>query len=284
MRDGMQVGVLAGRFTVGEYDLLLDSANAADEAGFDIFYRSDHHLSLEGDHDRPVTEAWVTLAGLARETRSIRLGVLVSPAIFRHPTLLARMAATVDRMSGGRLEVGLGAGGYPPDREIMGLPRMPLSARYNYLREYAECLQGLWRSTTFDYAGEFFSYHGVRLEPRPLQPGGPPLILGGKGTPEMVAMAARLGLELNLDFPSLERTGEVLGLMNEHRGVGQPRVSVEIHPPASLDPQETAKILDAYASVGIRKTVFFLPPSDQPTAAIAKLGAAILAWRQESSL
>jgi alkanesulfonate monooxygenase SsuD/methylene tetrahydromethanopterin reductase-like flavin-dependent oxidoreductase (luciferase family) len=278
----MKVGVLAGRFTVGEYDLLRDCAVAAETAGLDAFYRSDHHLSLDGDFDRPITEAWTTLSGLARETSRITLGILVSPAHFRHPTLLARMAATVDRMSGGRLEVGLGAGGFARDLEIMGHRPMPLRHRYSYLREYVQCLRGLWAEDSFTFHGEHFEYDGVRLEPRPLQIPGPPIIVGGKGRPAMIDMVAELGVELNLDFPSEGMCREVRTSLAQaaarHRTPAESvPVSVEQHLP--VDDHEILRLLDEYSEIGISRVVFFAPDVPDAPAVISALGHTVSKWK-----
>jgi alkanesulfonate monooxygenase SsuD/methylene tetrahydromethanopterin reductase-like flavin-dependent oxidoreductase (luciferase family) len=285
----MKVGVLAGRFAVGEYTQLLDCAAAAEAGGLDAFYRSDHHLSLDGDFDRPVTEAWSTLSGLARETSRITLGILVSPVHFRHPTVMARIATSVDLMSDGRLEVGLGAGGYVRDRELMGLSATPLSARYSYLREYVQCLQGLWSDKAFSYRGDHFRYDEVRLEPRPAQCPHPQVIIGGKGTPAMIELVAELGVELNLDFPTLERCRQVrdslsLAIARHRQAPERLPLSVEVHLPAEPTGTTTRAILDAYHALDVGKVVFFLPALDDVPAAITALARTVSQWRNGETM
>lgn len=184
------------------YDDQLAFARAAERHGFDGFFRSDHYLSGRGDGLPGPTDAWTTLAGLARETSRIRLGTLVSPVTFRHPGILAIQVAQVDAMSGGRVELGLGAGWFAREHEAYGIP-FP-ARRFDLLEEQLEIVTGLWGTPT----GETYSFSGANYTlvdapalPKPVQQ--PlPLIIGGAGarrTPELVARFAR---EYNLGFPA----------------------------------------------------------------------------------
>src|SRR6476469_159078 len=139
------------------YDDLLAVAQAAERLGFDGFFRSDHYLVMGRSDGLPgPTDAWITLAGLARDTSTIRLGTLVTSATFRYPGPLAIAVAQVDAMSGGRIELGLGAGWFEEEHRAYGIPFPPLGERFDRLEETLEILLGMWHTPT----GETFSHHG----------------------------------------------------------------------------------------------------------------------------
>ncbi|MDP2350643.1 MAG: LLM class flavin-dependent oxidoreductase [Chloroflexota bacterium] len=128
-------------------------AREAEAAGFEAFFRSDHWLSIEGVEERAATDAWTTIAGLARDTRSIRLGTLVSPITFRLPIAIAKIAATVDQMSGGQVELGLGAGWSDAEHERFGIPFPPIAERFDRLAEVIQIVRGLWAEPRFSFSG-----------------------------------------------------------------------------------------------------------------------------------
>src|SRR6476469_2568390 len=142
------------------YDQLLRVARAAEELGFGAFFRSDHYLAMGTDGMPGPTDAWTTLAGLARETSRIRLGTLMTSATFRHPGALAIQVAQVDQMSGGRIELGLGAGWYEAEHKAYGLPFPPVKERFGRVEEQLEVLTGLWGTPV----GEKFSHHGEHYQ------------------------------------------------------------------------------------------------------------------------
>lgn len=179
------------------YDDLLRIARTAEEAGFEALHRADHLGSFGAGPERDATEAWTTLGGLVRETTRLRLGVLVSPITFRHPALLARMAATVDRMSGGRLEVGLGAGWVEGEHRRNGLAFPPVAVRTAMLDEAATLVRRLWTGEPVTFAGEHFAVDGAQVPPTPVQRPHPPIILGGQGQARGVALAAAHANEYN---------------------------------------------------------------------------------------
>ena len=188
------------------YDTLLAAARATEAAGFSAFFRSDHYLKM-GDADGlpGPTDAWVTLAGLARETDSIRLGTLVTAATFRLPGPLAISVAQVDAMSGGRVDLGIGTGWYDDEHRAYGIPFPPLRERFEVLEEQLEILTGLWRTPvgeTFDFDGLHHQISGSPALPKPVQDGGPPIIIGGGGARKTPALAARFAAEFNLPFAS----------------------------------------------------------------------------------
>lgn len=190
------------------YDDLLAVATAAERLGFGAFFRSDHYLKMGSVTGLPgPTDAWTTLAGLARDTANIRLGTLVTSATFRHPGPLAVSVAQVDQMSGGRVELGLGAGWYEQEHTAYGIPFPPLGERFDRLAEQLAIISGLWATPE----GETFCFDGVHYPvtdspalPKPVQPGGPPIIVGGRGQRRTPALAARFASEFNMPFPPLE--------------------------------------------------------------------------------
>ena len=186
------------------YEQLVATANAADAAGFDGFFRSDHLMTIAPGPPRDATEAWTTLGALARETRRIRLGTLVSPVTFRHPAVLARMAATVDQLSGGRVELGIGAGWYESEHSGLGIPLPPLAERMARFEEAAVVVRALLDGGPVTHRGTHYQLDGGISLPRPLQEH-LPLLTGGRGGPRSVAIAARFADEYNVLLPPGER-------------------------------------------------------------------------------
>jgi F420-dependent oxidoreductase-like protein len=181
------------------YEQLLALVRAAEDGGFEAFFRSDHYGSFPGGDDNPTTDAWTTLAGLARETARIRLGALVSPVTFRHPGALAKVVATVDEMSGGRVELGLGSGWNEEEHAQLGIPFARQVERFDMLEEELEILHGLWREPDgWSFEGRHWRVRGARLRPKPVQRPHPPIILGGKAKPRSIHLAARWADEYNI--------------------------------------------------------------------------------------
>ena len=145
------------------YDDLLAVAKAAEDLGFDAFFRSDHYLAMDAFGEPGPTDAWVTLAGLARDTSRIRLGTLVSPVTFREPGPFAVTVAQVDQMSGGRVELGLGTGWFEAEHQAFGLPFPSVAERFERFEEQLKILTGLWTSDgPFSFTGTHY-----RLEDNP---------------------------------------------------------------------------------------------------------------------
>ena len=195
------------------YDDQLAVALKAEELGFGAFFRSDHYLAMGVDGRPGPTDSWVTLAGLARETSTIRLGTMMTSATFRHPGPLAISVAQVDQMSGGRVELGIGAGWYDAEHTAYAIPFPPTPERFDMLEDQLAILTGLWATPE----GETFSYDGVRHSvtdspglPKPAQRPRPPIIVGGKGARRTPALAARYADEFNLPFVGLEETATQL--------------------------------------------------------------------------
>jgi F420-dependent oxidoreductase-like protein len=193
------------------YDEILALALAAEAAGLEAFFRSDHYGSFAGPADGPTTDAWATLAGLARETSTIRLGSLVSPVTFRIPGSFAKVVATVDEMSGGRVEVGMGAGWNEDEHRELGIPFPPLSERYDRLEEALAIVHGLWTEPDgWSYEGSHWQVRGAHLRPRPTFSGTrhPHLILGGDGGPRLARLVATWADEFNRQSATPDRLRE----------------------------------------------------------------------------
>ncbi|GIH76602.1 LLM class F420-dependent oxidoreductase [Planobispora longispora] len=201
------------------YDELLTVARTTERLGFDAFFRSDHYMRIgPGDHGPGSTDAWVTLAGLARETSTIRLGTLVTPATFRLPGALAVSVAQVDQMSGGRVELGLGTGWFDSEHTAYGIPFPPVSERFARFEEQLEILTGLWTTPagkTFSFEGSHYRLADSPALPKPAQSPRPPIIIGGFGARRTPRLAARFADEYNLPFRTLEDTAVGFGRVRE---------------------------------------------------------------------
>jgi alkanesulfonate monooxygenase len=183
------------------YVEILALARTAEEAGLEAFFRSDHYASFPGEGGLPTTDAWTTLAGLARETSTIRLGTLVSPVTFRIPGSLAKVIQTADEMSGGRIEAGFGAGWNDEEHAQLGIPFPSLAERYDMLAEELALIHGLWTEEDgWSYEGTHWQVRGARRhgEIARGRRRHPHIILGGKGMPRLAELVARYGDEFNL--------------------------------------------------------------------------------------
>lgn len=190
------------------YDQLLAVARTTEECGFDALFRSDHYLRMGRVDGLPgPTDAWVTLAGLARETSRIRLGTLVSPATFRLPGPLAISVAQVDAMSGGRVELGLGTGWYAAEHAAYGVPFPSLKERFECLEEQLSVVTGLWATPpgrSFSFEGRHYQLVDSPALPKPVQVPRPPVVIGGLGERRTPRLAARFADEYNVAFGSPE--------------------------------------------------------------------------------
>jgi alkanesulfonate monooxygenase len=191
------------------YDDQLAIAQLAEELGFGAFFRSDHYLAMGVDGRPGPTDSWVTLAAIARETSTIRLGTMMTSATFRYPGPLAISVAQVDQMSGGRVELGIGAGWYGAEHAAYAIPFPSTSERFDNLEETLAILTGLWATPD----GETFSYSGARHAvtdspglPKPAQRPHPPIFIGGKGAKRTPSLTARYAEEFNLPFVGLAQT------------------------------------------------------------------------------
>jgi len=206
-RPGSVVGVRVRIFVEPQqgasYEDLLRVAQHAEAAGFDGFFRSDHFVAMGGDGLPGPTDAWATLAALARETGRLRLGTLLTSATFRSPGLLAVTVAQVDEMSGGRVELGLGAGWFEDEHRAYGVPFPSITERFERLEEQLEIVTGLWTTPEgerFSFAGRHYRLEDSPALPKPRQRPHPPVIVGGGGPSRTPRLAARFADEFNVPF------------------------------------------------------------------------------------
>jgi|tagenome__1003787_1003787.scaffolds.fasta_scaffold20987853_2 F420-dependent oxidoreductase-like protein len=185
----------------GQEDVTWDQwtalADAAERTGLEGLFRSDHYLSGGGKIGRGSSDAWTLLAAIAARTERLRLGTMVSPVTFRHPSLVAMAANTVDHVSAGRVELGLGAGWYELEHRSFGFPFPPLRVRMEMLEEQLEIVHRQWTEPEFSFHGAHYQLESCQALPKPVQQPRPPIIVGGGGKPRTVAAAARFGDEYN---------------------------------------------------------------------------------------
>jgi F420-dependent oxidoreductase-like protein len=203
------------------YEEQLAVARRAEAAGFETLFRSDHYESFPGDADQPTTDAWAVLAGLARDTTRIGLGALVSPVLFRNPGNLAKVVVTVDEMSGGRVEFGLGAGWHRDEHVRHGFSFPEIAERAERLEETLEILHGLWEGPDgWSFLGTHYAVEDAHFRPRPgslpARAGGRPrIIVGGEGSPRSFRIAARYADEFNLSSASADVAASKFAALDE---------------------------------------------------------------------
>jgi F420-dependent oxidoreductase-like protein len=196
------------------YDDQLAVARTAEACGFGAFFRSDHYLAMNVEGLPGPTDSWTTLAGLARETSTIRLGTLVSSATFRHPGPLAVTVAQVDQMSGGRVDFGLGAGWYAAEHEAYAIPFPDLRERFDRLTEQLAVICGLWTTPIgekFSYSGDHYTVTDSPALPKPVQSPAPPIVIGGAGKKRSAALTAQYAAEFNVPFAPVEDVEAAFG-------------------------------------------------------------------------
>lgn len=213
---GMDLRIFTEPQQGASYETLLSVAKATEDLGFDAFFRSDHYLRMGAADGLPgPTDAWITLAGLARETRRIRLGTLMTAGTFRLPGVLAVQVAQVDQMSGGRIELGLGAGWFEEEHKAYGIP-FPAD-RMSRLEEQLAIVTGLWATApgaTFDYAGDHYRVENSPALPKPVQ-ARIPVLVGGHGAKRTPRLAARYADEFNMPFASIADSERQFGRVRE---------------------------------------------------------------------
>ena len=183
-------------------------ATTAEEAGFDALFRSDHYQSLDGGAPGGSLDAWATLNALAAITSTLRLGTLVSPATFRHPSTLAREVVTADHVSGGRVELGLGAGWHEGEHRTHGFPFDTVKDRFDRFAEQLEIIHRSWTEGPFDFEGRYYRLEQADPQPKPVQKPHPPLIAGGSAKPRGAALAARWADEYNTVYATVDEIRE----------------------------------------------------------------------------
>ena len=194
------------------YQDILDMALAAEAAGMDAFFRSDHYSSFPGKPDLATTDAWATLAGLARDTQRINLGSMVSPVTFRIPGSFAKVVATVDEMSGGRVEMGVGAGWNDDEHAALGIPYPDTVGRVDRLEEQLAILRGLWDEPDgWSFKGEHYEVRDTLFRPRAKRPN---LIVGGTGRPRSLRLAATYADEYNISSSTPAEVRDIMSRLD----------------------------------------------------------------------
>ena len=215
----MQLRIFTEPQQGADYGRLLAVAKATEELGFDAFFRSDHFLHMGAGDGRPgPTDSWLTLAALAVQTSRIRLGTMVTSATFRLPGPLAIAVAQADEMSGGRIELGLGAGWFEAEHTAYGIPFPPVGERFGRLAEQLEVITGLWdvpAGQTYSFDGDYYQIRDSPGLPKPVQRPHPPIIVGGHGPKRTPRLAARFAAEFNIGFSSVPETGAQFGRVRE---------------------------------------------------------------------
>jgi F420-dependent oxidoreductase-like protein len=181
-------------------------AEACEQHEIPTLFRSDHYMNLDLQHpERAALDAWGTTCALAAVTSKLRLGTMVSPATFRHPSELAKLVVTADHVSEGRIELGLGAGWHEREHAAYGFPFAPLRTRIDVLEEQLQIILGSWTTQPFSFDGQHYVLRDLIAQPKPVQRPHPPLIMGGSAGPRSASMAARFADEYNTPFPTLEQ-------------------------------------------------------------------------------
>ncbi len=184
-------------------------AATAERLGFDGLYRSDHYLSVEDRRERGALDAWGTICGLGPLTSTITLGTIVSPTSFRHPSVLAKLVVTADHISGGRVELGIGAGWWESEHLRYGFPFLSAPERFDVLEEQLEIITRSWGDEPFSFSGAHYAIDQLDARPKPLREGRVPIVLGGRGAPRGIALAVRYADEYNTPHVSPERCAEI---------------------------------------------------------------------------
>ncbi|HEX9065716.1 MAG TPA: TIGR03560 family F420-dependent LLM class oxidoreductase [Streptosporangiaceae bacterium] len=246
----------------------------ADEAGFDHCWCMDHLASLGPRDDAPIFEAWTLLAGMAVATSRTRIGCMVTGNTYRHPAVLAKAAVTVDHLSAGRLEFGLGAGWAQNEHTMLGLPFGSARDRADWLEEACAVLTSLWTLERTSVAGQHYTLAGAVAEPKPVQQPHPPIWIGGSGRQRTLRITARYADVWNASGGTPEEVAETSAVLDQRcaeigRDPAEIRRSVQVRAVAADD--ELIKLVRLYESVGVTEIVLVLAGQD-PVGLAEQLG------------
>lgn len=240
---------------------MLSVWQAADEIEtFESAWNFDHFYPLVGDTNGPCMEAWVTLSALAQATKRIRVGCMVSGTPYRHPALLANMAASLDIVSGGRVDLGIGAGWHEVECAAYGIDILPMKQRMNRFEECVEVTRSLLSNEYTDFAGEYFQLSRARCEPKGPQ-GCPPIVIGGGGEKRTLRIVARFADHWNLPFAPPDVFRAKRAILEEHceevgRNSAEITCSVQLAIPADSAPEESAAQAAALDEAGVDVVIF----------------------------
>jgi len=246
----------------------------ADEAGFDHCWCMDHFATLGKRDDGPIFEAWALLAAMAATTSRTRVGCAVTGNTYRHPAVLAKAAVTVDHLSGGRLEFGIGAGWAENEHTMLGLPFGTAGDRADRLEEACQVIRSLWTHELTSFAGQHYQLTGAVAEPKPVQRPHPPIWIGGAGRRRTLRIAAQHASVWNAPGGSPEEVADLSGVLDRHcaeigRDPTEIRRSVQVRIPAT--PDELPGLAAAYAAVGVTDLLLILLAAD-PVAQAGQAG------------
>ena len=256
----------------------------ADEAGFDHCWCMDHFATLGARDDGPIFEAWALLAAMAAATSRTRVGCAVTGNTYRHPAVLAKAAVTVDHLSGGRLEFGIGAGWAENEHTMLGLPFGTAGDRADRLEEACQVIRSLWTQELTSFAGRHYQLTGAVAEPKPVQQPHPPIWIGGAGRRRTLRIAAQHASVWNAPGGSPEEVADLSGVLDRHcadigRDPSEIRRSVQVRIPAT--PDELLALAPAYAAVGVTDLLLVLNAAD-PVAQAGQAGELLPRLRAEA--
>lgn len=250
------------------WDAMLEVWRAADDIEiFESGWTFDHFYPIRGDTDGPCLEGWMTLAALAQATRRLRFGTLVTGIHYRHPAILANMAATLDVVSGGRLELGIGAGWNQQESGAYGIELGTPKQRSDRFEEACEVITGLLSQETTTFKGAYFELTDARCEPKPVQKPHPPICVGGSGEKRTLRTAARFAQHWNFVGGSPEQFARARDVLHQHcADVGRDphEILLSSHVPFNGDPAQTAAIATGLREVGLQLAIVTLPPPHTP--------------------
>lgn len=254
---------------------------AADDIDvFDGAWNFDHFYPIHGNPlDGPCLEAWTMLAAMAEATHRIRLGVMVTGNIYRHPAVLANMACTLDVISGGRLDLGIGAGWNEDETAAYGIPLPPLTERFDRLDEACEILVGLMTRHTFSHDGEYYQLSDAHCAPKAIQTPHPPICIGGDGEKRTLRAVARYAQIWNAPFTDPDHLAGKLAVLQRHcddvgRDISEIRITAHVLYDADAGPQATADECARLRDAGLDEAIVYLPTPHTP-AVLEPLAAAV---------
>ena len=243
---------------------MLDIWRATDEIEvFTSCWNFDHFYPLVGDLNGPCMESWVTLTALATATQRVRVGCMVQGTPYRHPALIANMAASLDIVSNGRLNLGLGAGWHQDECEAYGISLLPMRQRMDRFEESVQVVRSLLTTQTTDFKGEYFQLAHARCEPKGPQSNGPPIVIGGGGEKRTLRTVAKYADHWNLSFASPQQFKAKKDVLRNHcqavgRNIDDIECSVQIALAADESPEMAAQHAAALAQAGVDTVIFTL--------------------------
>ena len=259
---------------------MLSVWKATDEVEvFESCWNFDHFYPLVGDPNGPCMEAWVTLTALAAHTTRVRVGCMVQGTPYRHPALVANMAASLDVVSAGRLNLGLGAGWHELECAAYGIDLLPMKQRMDRFEESVQVIRSLLAHEHTDFHGQFYQLSSARCEPKGVQPGGPPIVIGGGGERRTLRIVAKYADHWNLPFASPDQFVAKREILERHcdavgRDVSEIECSVQIALPADEDPARSAATAASLGEAGV-DTVLFTLRNPYRSAIVEALGRAL---------